>query len=62
LDYLNRAYDGYPDAEVAAHLGEVLWVLERKDEAIKVWQQALQKQPDDITLNETLQRLSPELL
>ncbi|CAH0991424.1 Beta-barrel assembly-enhancing protease [Sinobacterium norvegicum] len=62
LSYLNRAYDGYPDAEVAAHLGEVLWQLERREEAMKVWQQALQKQPDDVTLNETLQRLAPELL
>ena len=26
LDYLRKAYEQFPDPEVAAHLGEVMWV------------------------------------
>ena len=31
LDYLQRAYTLRPDAEIAAHLGEVLWVERRQE-------------------------------
>ncbi len=46
------------DPEVAAHLGEVLWVTGRRDEARKVWQRALKKSPKDPLLLETMKRLS----
>jgi Flp pilus assembly protein TadD len=39
LEQLRRAYDKQPDAEIAAHLGEVLWVSGQKDEARRVWDQ-----------------------
>ena len=41
LKYLRRAFELKMDADVAAHLGEVLWVTGEKEEARKVWQQAL---------------------
>jgi predicted negative regulator of RcsB-dependent stress response len=48
-----------PDAEVAAHLGEVLWQSGRLDEARKLWAEARKKEPDHPVLRETLQRLQP---
>src|SRR5215831_6109918 len=45
LKQLQRAYAGRPDPEIAAHLGEVLWVVGRRGEAQKVWDDALAKAP-----------------
>jgi len=55
--YLELAWALLPDAEVAAHLGEVLWRLGERDAARALWQEALQAQPDSEPLNETMQRL-----
>ncbi|GIR40300.1 MAG: hypothetical protein CM15mP51_10800 [Porticoccaceae bacterium] len=33
---MRRAYQLNKDAEIAAHLGEVLWSLEKREEAVKV--------------------------
>lgn len=57
LEYLTRAYAAFPDPEVAAHLGEVLWITGDTDNALRVWQGGLMKDPDNIVLVETLQRL-----
>jgi len=57
LDYLTRAYSAFPDPEVAAHLGEVLWVTGDTDAATAVWQGALLKDPDHEILLSTLERL-----
>jgi tetratricopeptide (TPR) repeat protein len=57
LKYLQRAYSIRPDADIAAHLGEVLWALGRRDEARKVWDEALKKTPDSEVLTKTVQRL-----
>jgi len=59
LRYLRRAYALMPDAEIAAHLGEVLWVEGMREEARSVWSEARDKAPDDPALNETMQRLDP---
>jgi tetratricopeptide (TPR) repeat protein len=58
LKYLERAYSLRPDAEIAAHLGEVLWVVGRRADARKVWNEALKKTPDNDVLQKTVQRLS----
>ncbi|WP_295625588.1 tetratricopeptide repeat protein [uncultured Nitrosomonas sp.] len=58
LNYLNLAFTARPDAEIAAHLGEVLWVQGAKDDAINIWRSALEKEPDNKVLLETLQRLT----
>lgn len=59
LKLLRRAYAGRPDAEIAAHLGEVLWVSGNKDEAQKVWSDATMKAPSNDTLLKTIQRFKP---
>ncbi len=60
LDYLQQAYEKFPDAEVAAHLGEVLWKLGRKEEARTIWGKALKSQPTSKVVQETMQRLDNE--
>ncbi len=59
LDYLRRAYAKLKDPEVAAHLGEVLWVTGHRDEARRVWQEAAREHGDDPVLRQTMQRLDP---
>ncbi|HYG54410.1 MAG TPA: tetratricopeptide repeat protein [Burkholderiales bacterium] len=54
---LRRAYLGRPDAEIGAHLGEVLWVMGERDEAERIWQESLKQSPDNETLLKTIQRL-----
>ena len=47
-----------PDAEIAAHLGEVLWVSGQRGAARDVWRRALQDTPDSDILRDTLRRLT----
>jgi len=54
---LRRAYSGRPDAEIGAHLGEVLWVLGERDEAGRIWDEALKAGPENETLQKTIKRL-----
>jgi tetratricopeptide (TPR) repeat protein len=61
LSYLQKAYKDRADAEIAAHLGEVLWKMKRQDEAIQIWREGLNTAPNNETLQETLQRLKPAL-
>lgn len=61
LGLLEKAYRARKDAEIAAHLGEVLWQLQRSDEAIRIWREGLELSPNNETLQETLQRLKPAL-
>lgn len=56
---LRRAYAKLPDAEIAAHLGEVLWVDGERDEARRIWDEAGRRDPDNRILAETRQRLDP---
>lgn len=58
LNYLNLAFAARPDPEIAAHLGEVLWVQGAKDDARNIWRSALEKDPANEVLLETLQRLT----
>ncbi len=57
VDYLKHALTLLPDAEVAAHLGEALWVSGKKEDAKKVFQDALHTAPDHSLLTETIKRL-----
>ena len=56
---LRTALSRFDDAEIAAHLGEVLWVTGNKQEALGIWEKALQKSPDDPTLLRVMQRFIP---
>lgn len=62
LEVLEAAFRQSPNAEVGAHLGEVLWVDGQRERAMTIWQRALEVNPTDTTLIETLRRLAPELL
>jgi len=54
---LRRAYNGRPDAEIGAHLGEVLWAMGDKNEANRIWNESLKTAPDNETLQKTIKRL-----
>ena len=62
LYFLLKAFQGYQDGEVAAHLGEVLLTLNQKTEAYEIWGTVLNKYPEHPVLLETIKRLAPELL
>ena len=53
---LEQSYAKLPDAEVAAHLGEVLWQQGHKDEARQLWDNALRAHPGHEVLLDTLRR------
>jgi tetratricopeptide (TPR) repeat protein len=57
LRILESAYRARPDADIAAHLGEVLWSLGQRDRAQSVWKEGLLLSGDNDTLQETLKRL-----
>jgi predicted Zn-dependent protease len=57
--YLRRALAARQDAEIAAHLGEVLWVKGDRATAQQVWQSQLKSTPDNPLLLETVRRLAP---
>jgi tetratricopeptide (TPR) repeat protein len=59
LDYLERAFKQRPDPEIAAHFGEVLWAVGRRDEARKVWAESLKDHPNNETLQGTVKRFLP---
>tara|TARA_B100001063_G_C16770606_1_gene561370 strand:- start:1484 stop:3175 length:1692 start_codon:yes stop_codon:yes gene_type:complete len=61
LTLLEQAFALFPDAEVAAHLGEVLWALEDRAQAKAIWSKALNKTPDSDILKDTLLRLEVDL-
>jgi tetratricopeptide (TPR) repeat protein len=63
LELLQKAFNAFPDHEVAAHLGEVLWKLKRNSDAKSIWQKGLEQKPDSSIIKETLQRfnLDPNL-
>lgn len=58
LKLLRQAYAKQPDSEVAAHLGEVLWVSGDRDEARQIWEQGRKKDADNKVLIETIKRLA----
>jgi predicted Zn-dependent protease len=57
LRILDAAYKAKPDADIAAHLGEVLWSLGQRDRANAIWKEGLLLNSDNDTLQETLKRL-----
>ncbi len=57
LKALERAYAGQADGEIAAHLGEVLWVLGRHADAERIWTEASRRSPGNETLDKTVRRL-----
>ena len=57
LPYLSAAYADDRGGDIAAHLGEVLWQLNRRTEAERVWSEAAAIDADNRLLKATRQRL-----
>jgi tetratricopeptide (TPR) repeat protein len=57
--HLERAYRQRKDPEIAAHLGEVLWSVGRREDARKLWQEARQQFPDNEVLGAALKKFNP---
>lgn len=57
LRILEAAYKTRPDAEIAAHLGEVLWTMGQRDRAQSIWREGQLLNAENETLQETLKRL-----
>ncbi len=58
---LETAFKARPDAEIAAHLGEVLWALGRQEQAMSVWREGIRLNASNETLQKTLKRLNVKL-
>jgi tetratricopeptide (TPR) repeat protein len=54
--HLRKANELARDPEIAAHLGEVLWVMGKKNDALKVWEESLKENPDHEALLKTMKR------
>ena len=61
LVLLRQAYQARPDAEIAAHLGEVMWAQGERDEAIKIWRKAQARDAKNESLLDTIKRLQVQL-
>ncbi|MBU1236720.1 MAG: tetratricopeptide repeat protein [Gammaproteobacteria bacterium] len=59
LDVLKKAFTLRADPEIAAHLGEVLWALGRKDEARQTWDEAIKASPGNEVLVGTVRKFDP---
>jgi tetratricopeptide (TPR) repeat protein len=58
LKTLETAYGIKADPEIAAHLGEVLWTMGRKDDAARLMNEAAKKNPDSEVLTAARKKFS----
>ena len=58
---LADAFKAKPNAEIAAHFGEVLWAQGQRDKALAIWREGMLLEPDNETLLETIKRLKVKL-
>jgi len=56
LKYIKKAYSINKDPEIAAHLGEILWLQGKKEEAKEIWKNSLNRHPSNNVLLETTNR------
>jgi tetratricopeptide (TPR) repeat protein len=61
LRILKEAFKAKPDAEIAAHLGEVLWSIGQREQALLTFKAGVKLNPENETLLETLKRLRVKL-
>lgn len=59
IEFMRRAYATFPDPEVAAHMGEVLWQQGARDEAKSIWHENLKKNPDNAALKAVIKKFLP---
>ncbi|WP_242524058.1 tetratricopeptide repeat protein [Microbulbifer salipaludis] len=60
IKHLQRAYELLQDHEIAAHLGEALWAAGERQQAMQVWEQGLQANPESKLIPEAMQRLQDQ--
>lgn len=60
--WLEKAYAAFPDPEVAAHLGEVLWQAGNENRAREIWGKALLDAPDSELVRAALKKFAPDVL
>jgi len=60
LEQLQQAFSMKPEADIAAHIGEVLWAMNRQTEAEAMWREGQKLDANNTTLKETLKRLKPD--
>ncbi|WP_226704950.1 tetratricopeptide repeat protein [Microbulbifer elongatus] len=58
--YLQKAHELMKDHEIAAHLGEALWALGKHQQAMQVWEQGLQSNPESKLIPAAMQRLQDQ--
>lgn len=61
IDYLTQAYRKRPEADIAAHLGEVLWLEGDQVQALKIFKEGAGVEPGNAALLETIKRLGVKL-
>jgi tetratricopeptide (TPR) repeat protein len=59
IKYLKRALSIRNDAEISAHLGEVLWVTGDRKQARTIWNEALENTPDSEILRGVIRKFNP---
>ncbi|MDD3354745.1 MAG: tetratricopeptide repeat protein [Zoogloea sp.] len=59
LEWLQKAYGLRADPEIAAHLGEVQWMLGRRDDAAKTWREAAKAHPGNAALADVMRKFKP---
>lgn len=57
VGYLRAAYAKEKDSEVAMHLAEALWATKQHDEARRIWNEALKRDPSNKSLQNAIRRL-----
>ncbi|MFA5370886.1 MAG: tetratricopeptide repeat protein [Sideroxydans sp.] len=57
--FLRRAFAANPDPEIAAHLGEALWVKGEREEAQTIWRDSVQTHPDSAALQAVMRKFLP---
>ena len=55
-DLLSKALTMRPDPEIAAHLGEVMWIMGRREEALRTWNEAAKTSPANEALAATIKK------
>ncbi len=59
---LRQAFKLRPEAEVGAHLGEVLWENNQREESKRLWTDLIKNNAANETLLETIKRLAADLI
>ncbi len=59
VSYLKQAFVIKRDPEIAAHLGEVLWMQGTKEEAKEVWRSTIKSHPGNEVLLNTMKKFMP---